>query len=279
VTNYYPFGAPYADSSAVKNSDYQPYKFNGKEFDKMYGLNTYDYGARQYNPVTGRWDRIDPLAEKYYTVSPYAYCANNPVRFVDLHGDSLTIDEQSILAIYNGLEDGSQIHMKFNNGVLDPSSISDAASSTNDIFLQDLYEIAINPQMVEIKVADANTYIMDGKYIQDETWTTPYDIDYSKEFPLTLNMPSGLTIAGNTGQTLLPLNVGKGPKYSTNKNIQIIINGKSRNINHQTIGIGHEFGHVVLFLRGMKYSHPDHDVDSFINIRVNTLKNRLGYDN
>ena len=35
----------------------QPYKYNGKELDKMHGLNTYDYGARQYNPVTARWDR------------------------------------------------------------------------------------------------------------------------------------------------------------------------------------------------------------------------------
>ena len=279
VTNYYPFGAPYADTSSSTNADFQPYKYNGKELDKMQGLNTYDYGARQYDPILTRWDRIDPLCEKYYSVSPYVYCANNPIMFVDLHGDSITIDNQSIAAIYNGLEDGSHIHMKFNNGVLDPSSISEAASNTDDIFLQDLYEIAINPQMVEMKVTDVNTYIMDGRYNQDETWTTPYDIDYSKECPSALDMPTGLTIAGNTGQTLFPINVGKGLKFSTNKNIQININGKSRNINHQTIGIGHEFGHVVLFLRVRNYSHPDRDVDSFIDIRVNTLKKRLGYDN
>ncbi|WP_306303729.1 RHS repeat-associated core domain-containing protein [Prevotella dentasini] len=68
---------------------YQPYKSDGKEFDPMHGLNTYDYGARQYNPILPRWDRIDPLAEKYYNVSPYTYCANNPVRFVDLDGKEL----------------------------------------------------------------------------------------------------------------------------------------------------------------------------------------------
>ena len=86
VTNYYPFGAPYADASASTNTDFQPYKYNGKEFDKMHGLNTYDYGARQYNPITARWDRIDPLAEKYYSISPYAYCMNNPIIFVDPDG-------------------------------------------------------------------------------------------------------------------------------------------------------------------------------------------------
>ena len=52
----------------------------------MDGLNTYDYGARQYNPVTVRWDRMDPLCEKYYDVSPYAYCHNNPIMLIDLDG-------------------------------------------------------------------------------------------------------------------------------------------------------------------------------------------------
>ena len=83
--NYYPFGAQFCDGSAA-SGDMQPYKYNGKEFDKMHGLNTYDYGARQYNPITARWDRVDPLAEKYYGVSPYVYCTNNPVMLVDSDG-------------------------------------------------------------------------------------------------------------------------------------------------------------------------------------------------
>ena len=83
--NYYPFGAQFCDGSAT-TSDVQPYKYNGKEFDKMHGLNTYDYGARQYNPVTARWDRVDPLSEKYYSVSPYAYCAGNPINYIDPDG-------------------------------------------------------------------------------------------------------------------------------------------------------------------------------------------------
>lgn len=36
---------------------------NGKELDLMHGLNTYDYGARQYDPILAKWDRVDPLAE------------------------------------------------------------------------------------------------------------------------------------------------------------------------------------------------------------------------
>jgi hypothetical protein len=45
----------------------------------MHGLNTYDYGARQYYSVLPVWDRIDPLCEKDYGTSPYVYCTNNPV--------------------------------------------------------------------------------------------------------------------------------------------------------------------------------------------------------
>ncbi len=82
--NYYPFGLQLCDGTT--DSNVQSHRYNGKELDKMHGLNTYDYGARQYNPVTARWDRIDPLCEKYYSISPYAYCAGNPVKYVDPDG-------------------------------------------------------------------------------------------------------------------------------------------------------------------------------------------------
>ena len=86
ITNYYPFGTPFATEAGNINPSLQTHKYNGKEFDTMHGLNTYDYGARQYNSLFGRWDRIDPLCEKYYSVSPYAYCLNNPIRMIDKDG-------------------------------------------------------------------------------------------------------------------------------------------------------------------------------------------------
>lgn len=52
----------------------------------MHGLNTYDYGARQYDPILARWDRIDPLAEKDYSTSPYIYCVDNPIKNIDPNG-------------------------------------------------------------------------------------------------------------------------------------------------------------------------------------------------
>ena len=58
---------------------------------RFHGLNEYDYGARWYDPVLARFTTIDPLCEKYYSISPYAYCANNPVNAVDLDGRKIRL--------------------------------------------------------------------------------------------------------------------------------------------------------------------------------------------
>ena len=86
LTNYYPFGAPYSDPAAVTGSTVQPYKYNGKELDRIHGLDWYDYGARFYDAATGRWPTMDPLAEKKPEMSPYAFCGNNPVSRIDPNG-------------------------------------------------------------------------------------------------------------------------------------------------------------------------------------------------
>ena len=77
-------------STTAYNSgdDLQPYKYNGKELDRTHGLDWYDYGARNYDAALCQFTTIDPLCEKYYHISPYAYCANNPIMFVDPDGEN-----------------------------------------------------------------------------------------------------------------------------------------------------------------------------------------------
>lgn len=81
---FYPFGGLYGD--VCVNPEFQRYKYNGKEYDHQHGLDLLDYGARMYNPVIGGWHSIDPSAEKYYHLSPYCYCGNNPINAIDLDG-------------------------------------------------------------------------------------------------------------------------------------------------------------------------------------------------
>jgi RHS repeat-associated protein len=69
----------------------QPYKYNNKELDQMHGLNMYDYSARRLALDVPRFTTVDPLAEKYYSISPYVYAGNNPIRNIDIKGDSITV--------------------------------------------------------------------------------------------------------------------------------------------------------------------------------------------
>ena len=155
VTNYYPFGAPYADASGSTNSDFQPYKYNGKELDKMHGLNTYDYGARQHDPILARWDRIDPLCEKYYNVSPYNYCGNNPIILVDPDGKQPTYEEALAMAqhVYGDVNDdvliGGWQHSTFNIGL----QLSNSENGLNSM----IYERIVDGNVTEYAYVTAGT--------------------------------------------------------------------------------------------------------------------------
>jgi|GEM_PF-1177866 len=87
--NYYPFGSEMTmqDPAQMTNDFQHPYRFTGKELDRLNGLNMYDFGARWYD-VAGvpMWTSVDPLAEKYYPFTPYSYCAGDPVNRFDPDG-------------------------------------------------------------------------------------------------------------------------------------------------------------------------------------------------
>ena len=82
---YYPFGERTGDESGRYMEDNR-YRFNAKEEQVIGDIGLIDYGARFYDPLMARWTTPDPLAEKYYGISPYAFCNNNPVNFVDPDG-------------------------------------------------------------------------------------------------------------------------------------------------------------------------------------------------
>ena len=85
--HYYPYGGLMGESSG---GDIQPYKYNGKELNRMHGLDWYDNGARHYDAAIVSWPTMDPLCEKYYNLSPYNYCGNNPINSIDREGTDIT---------------------------------------------------------------------------------------------------------------------------------------------------------------------------------------------
>ena len=103
TNHYYPFGGVFGTTGNT-----QPYKYNGKEFDTKKGLNWYDYGARHYDAALGRFTTNDRFAEKYYSMSPYQYGANNPVNNIDVNGDTIVVNPNP-----NGLIDNVRIFFGF----------------------------------------------------------------------------------------------------------------------------------------------------------------------
>ena len=92
--NYYPFGSEMRmqDPAQMAGDSWQSYRFTGKELDKQNGLNWYDFGARWFD-VAGvpMWTSVDPLAEKYFHISPYSYCAGDPINKFDPDGRDVVI--------------------------------------------------------------------------------------------------------------------------------------------------------------------------------------------
>ncbi len=110
---YAPFGEITTEYNINFGNNVIPkYSFNAKELDEETGF--YYYEARYYNPPT--FTSRDPLFEKYFWMSPYAYCANNPVKYVDPDGREKLIwlnkdKDKTIISGANNYKDDGAIHI------------------------------------------------------------------------------------------------------------------------------------------------------------------------
>lgn len=175
---YYPFGLPY---EAHYQPEEQPYKYGGKEFIELHGYDSYDFDARMYYPALCRFMTMDPLCEKYYSTSPYAYCNNNPVKYVDPDGESwrLTYDKIEGEVIFTGYEwvdedksydvDGNLLQGLYaqaiffsDNKTFDKDNGYNIGSSTATVYLADgtteTYAACTNPSGSDYATVPEGTY-------------------------------------------------------------------------------------------------------------------------
>ena len=94
---YIPYGEVFVEE---RNGSWStPYLFNAKELDEETGL--YYYGARYLDPTNAAWLSVDPLFEKYVGMTPYGYCAGNPVGLVDPDGEEIGVSDNGEFIQYN----------------------------------------------------------------------------------------------------------------------------------------------------------------------------------
>ena len=139
-----------------------PYRFNGKELDAETGL--YYYGARYYTPEVGIWLSVDPLADKYPSISSFAYCLNNPVKLIDPNGMEVEISGDAQKDYYKQVKAGAKalgISVKMDkNGVLSATyKGKEDISKDGQKFLD-----AVNCKDVKVKINATNSdYVDDGR--------------------------------------------------------------------------------------------------------------------
>lgn len=283
TNNYYPFGAEFCDGSA--NYSVQSHKYNGKEFDRMHGLNTYDYGARQYNPITARWDRIDPLAHEYHAISPYVYCVNNPMRFIDPDGRQIKITGDIQLGLeylqYTLPKDLRQ-YVTINNGYVDVNVMRkglSTESAQNSVNFQSLYELVSDNKVVEYSI-DENKEANDinGNPISNIPlpFNDPVCDEYSNYEP---------EIIGSVGWSLAPTShhwtkndaeqrgATPNPTYSTTENYHVQINKrilKYDNLkSYLVISTAHElYGHILFMFRNKDSLHYTDRTEAGRNVEL-----------
>ena len=162
--DYLPYGTRLSVGNTVLAAN--RYRLGGKEEQSFGGLDLgkVDFGARQYDPFTAGWTTIDPMAEKYVSLSPYSYCAGDPVNIVDPQGDTLFVKHRKETLMYlNGLfyySDGKEYTGRV-GGFL--KRVDNAISSIcqTDTGRAIIEELETSKNVFTIDYAESNSFVPD----------------------------------------------------------------------------------------------------------------------
>ena len=273
-----------------RNFDRQPYRFTGKELLSAHGLDWYDSGACMQEFHIPRFTTMDPLCEKYYSISPYAYCNNNPVKYIDSDGrDVKPAGTAELIMIQNTLPKEARDYVRLdNNGLIDKTLLNSYGGKS--LNFNNLRTMANSDRIVEVVLDDKFTYMgQDGKLgtatMSYNAFDPKYDLESDKD--LKGETTGGLSTgeSGFMGKTLFPDK--DGMQNSPNGNIVVIVNknlspaGAAENYSHEANG------HALLYiLNGGDHKGASHQaelykdgdgnktlVEMIINSKKETIKN------
>jgi RHS repeat-associated protein len=155
-----------AAGSLINRKKYNGKELQSQEFSDGSGLDLYDYGARMQDPQLGVWHSIDPLSEKYYSVSPYCYVANNPVLFVDPDGKQIKIkyrdDEGHKRKAFYNADKGVAVNKK--GAVVHGKFVDAVVKNLNSAKADDVKGIinALAKTSTVVKIKETSDYAADG---------------------------------------------------------------------------------------------------------------------
>ncbi|CAH1001438.1 hypothetical protein LEM8419_02341 [Neolewinella maritima] len=150
--HYYPFGmamqGPWVEHSGREDL----HRYNGKELNEELGL--FDYGARWYDPTIARWNAVDPLADSYASITPYAYVGNSPIKFIDpdgmrvdvyqlITGEDGKVSEEGLNSLYHimtDLESITGLSVGVEAGLLTYGEGTGGGSSTAASYLKNIID-------------------------------------------------------------------------------------------------------------------------------------------